>query len=762
MLAPTCRFVVAVVALMAVVTASATTAAAQIPAFGPPAPLNSNAATDTAIDYFQNFATDGAGHWIAIWGHQEPGPGGPGHGYVDGDLQIVRSADDGISWTAPAPMFTDPALDGTFANIPSIASDGAGTWVAVWRVLTFVGTTRTDDDLLTARSTDDGVTWSVPVSLNTDAASDDWSDGWPQIATDRAGTWIAVWYRSNGQILSARSTDGGGTWSAPAALHATAVGILPRIATGAGSWVVVWEADSGDSDVMASHSSDGGVTWSAAVPLNADAAIDTDYDLMPHVAADASGTVVAVWTVMHYPPPDPENPVAERDVLVARSTDGGATWTAPAPLNTNAAIDSGDDDVAWVATDGSGAWIAAWTSYDTLGGTLAAGYGHILQARSTDGGASWSAPTALNTDAPFDDCSYRAYYDVRLAPGAAGTWLALWSGATRACPVDYGIDGDLFFARASTACGNGAVDPGESCDDGGVAAGDGCDPSCHVEPPPGVCGNGVHERGEECDDGNSNFDDGCDPTCHFDPPPSVCGDGVAAPDEACDDGNHVNGDGCDESCNDEPYPSATCGDGVVDAWEDCDDGNIYGGDGCDAGCHLEPCRPAPDATCHAGLGGKTSLKMRRDAANPYKNRFDLKYRGLDAVAKTEFGTPTVNNSYHVCVYQAGSLVSTTRIGAGGSCSGSKPCWRGTATGFTFKDKMLTQDGALQLDLRAGAAEKAVIRFSGRAASFEMPTLPATGAIVVQLRRSNDPFCWSAAFSAPFTKNDANTLTDKAD
>jgi len=55
---------------------------------------------------------------------------------------------------------------------------------------------------------------------------------------------------------------------------------------------------------------------------------------------------------------------------VARSTDKGATWTAAAPLNTNAATDSGGDEYPQVTTDGAGHWVAVWSSTENLGGTI--------------------------------------------------------------------------------------------------------------------------------------------------------------------------------------------------------------------------------------------------------------------------------------------------------------------------------------------------------------------------------------------------------
>jgi Neuraminidase (sialidase) len=91
----------------------------------------------------------------------------------------------------------------------------------------------------------------------------------------------------------------------------------------------------------------------------------------------------------------------DNDVLVARSTDGGATWTAPAALNTNGASDLGSDDYPQVAADRRGNWIATWHSTDSLGSTIGGDW-DILMARSTDGGVTWTAPAALNANAASD------------------------------------------------------------------------------------------------------------------------------------------------------------------------------------------------------------------------------------------------------------------------------------------------------------------------------------------------------------------------
>jgi hypothetical protein len=57
-----------------------------------------------------------------------------------------------------------------------------------------------------------------------------------------------------------------------------------------------------------------------------------------------------------------------------RGTDDGASWTAPAALNTNATSDSGGDYQPQVTTDGAGSWVAVWSSQDSLGGTIGIDY----------------------------------------------------------------------------------------------------------------------------------------------------------------------------------------------------------------------------------------------------------------------------------------------------------------------------------------------------------------------------------------------------
>ena len=123
--------------------------------------------------------------------------------------------------------------------------------------------------------------------------------------------------------------------------------------------------------------------WTPPAVLTDDGTVNSGDDEYPQVTTDGDGNWVAVWCS-----DDDLTPIGrDDDILVSRSTDNGATWTAPAALNTNAGTDSGDDVEPQVTTDGGGNWVAVWESDDTLGGTIGTDE-DILVSRSTDNGES--------------------------------------------------------------------------------------------------------------------------------------------------------------------------------------------------------------------------------------------------------------------------------------------------------------------------------------------------------------------------------------
>ncbi|UCG16868.1 MAG: exo-alpha-sialidase [Phycisphaerales bacterium] len=427
-----------------------------------PAPLNNNADTDSGDDCAPHVSTDAGGTWVAVWWSSENLGGTIG---TDGDILVARSVDNGVTWTDPEPLNNNAATDSGDDWSAQAATDGAGNWVAVWDSIdTLSGTIGTDHDILVARSTDNGVTWTDPAPLNNNAETDSGNDWYAQVTTDGAGNWVAVWWSTgmfgtDYDILVSRSTDDGATWTDPAPLNNDAAADSrqdkqPQVTTDrAGNWVAVWFfMDSlggpfgSDYDILVARSTDDGATWTDPAPLNSGAATDSGNDLSPQVTTDAGGNWVAAWH-------SSENLAgtigSDYDILVARSTDNGATWTDPVPLNNNAATDLGHDGYPEVATDAAGIWLAVWRSHDDLGATIGTD-GDILVACSNDNGLTWTDPEPLNNNAATD--SENDWYP-QITTDGAGNWVTVWD-STDNLSGTIGTDYDILVAQTSVVPGD--------------------------------------------------------------------------------------------------------------------------------------------------------------------------------------------------------------------------------------------------------------------------------------------------------------------
>lgn len=158
--------------------------------------------------------------------------------------------------------------------------------------------------------------------------------------------------------------------------------------------------------------------------------------------------------------------------------------------------------------------------------------------------------------------------------------------------------------------------------------------------------------------------------------------------------------------------------------------------------------------------GKAKLVIKDTATT--KDLLKWKWVKGDATTLADFGDPLVDADYALCVYDAGVRVSSTAIPAGGTCGG-KACWKAKATGFLYKDKELTPDGALVTKMKAGIAGKASIGVTAKGANLETPNPSVfTGPIQVQLQRTDGGMCFEAVYSAPFKKNLGGKFADSAD
>ncbi|OPZ09460.1 MAG: hypothetical protein BWZ08_00410 [candidate division BRC1 bacterium ADurb.BinA292] len=396
------RRTAAFVALMLslLLTSGGPTPAAQTLGFGSPGPLNSNAASDSGSDLVPVIASGGSGIWIAVWQSDDSLGGTLG---ADSDILYARSTDNGVSWTAPAALNSNAASDSGSDEDCAIAGDGNGNLIVVWTSLDSLGSTiGTDEDILFSRSSDNGANWTAPAAIASYAPSDSDFDNKPAIATDGAGRWVVLWQSSN--------SLGG------------AIGV--------------------DLDILYVRSTDNGANWSAPAAFNSNAASDSGQDYYVTLTADGQGLWIGAWTSTD----SLGNTTSfDPDLLFTRSIDDGANWSAPQALNSNAGSDSGDDYRAALAADGAGNWLVAWVSTDSLGGTLGTDQ-DILFSRSSNDGTSWTSPAPVHDNADSDSTAL----DERpsLAVDADGNWLVCWQ-STANLGGALGNDFDLLVSQST-------------------------------------------------------------------------------------------------------------------------------------------------------------------------------------------------------------------------------------------------------------------------------------------------------------------------
>ena len=197
-----------------------------------PAELNLNAEDDRFGDQKAQVATDGRGHWVAVWESQDPLGGTIGE---DTDVLVARSSDDGAQWSRPRPLTRQAAADARDDLSPHVATDGAGSWVVVWDSANplakpnlgvngldydmYQNGAGSDADVFVSRSEDAGATWSQPVMATPAAGHEHAEDTRPYASTDGGGNWIIVW-----QSTVSRGTNGAVDWG----VLATVERLAPR------------------------------------------------------------------------------------------------------------------------------------------------------------------------------------------------------------------------------------------------------------------------------------------------------------------------------------------------------------------------------------------------------------------------------------------------------------------------------------------------------------------------------------------------------
>jgi len=177
-------------------------------------------------------------------------------------------------------------------------------------------------------------------------------------------------------------------------------------------------------------------------PLNSNAATDIASDNNPTITTNDDGMWIAVWSSGQ----DPDTAsVGDSDIWFARSTNAGATWSTAARLNTNAATDSAtSEDLQPQIACYASTWVVVWISTDTLGDTVGDDY-DIFFSQSTDNGATWSAPEALNSYAG-SDTSIDMQPKIVFSRGTISSKFVVAWESDNSLDDTIGVDNDIIYS----------------------------------------------------------------------------------------------------------------------------------------------------------------------------------------------------------------------------------------------------------------------------------------------------------------------------
>ena len=268
--------------------------------------------------------------------------------------------------------------------------------------------------LVTGASLDGGRTWTLAAAAFSRCTGGDATNGgdyerasdpWVTFAPDGTAWQIALaTVRQASAMLVSRSADGGRTWSAPTTLirdSGTAFNDKESITADrfdARFVYAIWDRLNGANGAPTyfARTTDGGATWEPARAIYDPG--NTGQTINNQIVVLNDGTLVAFFTRL----PTTLTSGYRPEMFVLRSTNRGATWSAPIPVATVQALGTRDDESGFDVRDGAnlgsiaagpnGELAVVWQDARFSGGT----HDGVAFSRSTDGGFTWSAPVRIN------------------------------------------------------------------------------------------------------------------------------------------------------------------------------------------------------------------------------------------------------------------------------------------------------------------------------------------------------------------------------
>jgi predicted secreted protein with PEFG-CTERM motif len=289
-----------------------------------------------------------------------------------GKYQILfaKSTDGGATFTTPVNLSNNLGD----SSYPKVLVSGNNIYVT-WAFTV----TNKDYDILFTKSADGGATFTTPVNLSNTVGD----TGLPQMTM--SGDNIYITWENNGlgnfDVFVAKSADSGNTFSAPVNVskNPKPSGAPQIVASGNVVYVVWMDNTPGNYDIFVAKSTDNASTFETPVNVS-NTAGDSGYPQMTL----SENNLYVVWTETISK--------SNYDVLFAKSTDGGATFTTPVNISKNVGASG------WAQVAVSGNIYVIWE--DNTPGNY-----DILISKSTDGGATFITP--VNISNTPDDSNFK-------------------------------------------------------------------------------------------------------------------------------------------------------------------------------------------------------------------------------------------------------------------------------------------------------------------------------------------------------------------
>ena len=325
------------------------------------------------------------------------------------NVGFVRSGDGGVTWGPPGFLpgmtFSSGATGSPFERVSdaSVAYDAAHrTWL-ISSIPLLPEPSLTVPTVFVNRSTDDGRTWSQPVSIPPPAANKvDLDKNWTVCDNHPRSPFYGHCYTEldnfgQGDLeYMSTSIDGGLTWSVPISTAGNDKGLGGQpVVQPNGTVVVPFESLNGKIEAFTSTT--GGASWTKGISVSSIRFHAVDGNLrtspLPSAEIDAGGTVYVAWEDCRF-----RQHCSSNDIVFSTSTNG-VTWSDTARIPIDPVTSTVDHFIPGLAVDpttsGSTAHLAlTYYFYPTAacGSLCRLEVGYIS---SPDAGAHWGSATQL-------------------------------------------------------------------------------------------------------------------------------------------------------------------------------------------------------------------------------------------------------------------------------------------------------------------------------------------------------------------------------